>query len=720
MLLGFGISIGILIAGVLLLVYQIKHKATDLQKAVQEHKRKEERITHLNLVLQAIRNVNQLIVREKDRVKLIQQACKSLEETRGYFNVWIALFDENTALLESAEAGLGKDFIPLVNQFKAGRITACGQRALHQPGVVVTKDPASTCHDCPLSASYVGRAGLTLRLEHNGKVYGLISASTDSALCGDENEIRLFQELARDIAFALFSIELEQARTQAEISLRENERFLSSVLDSIQDGISVLDPDLTIVYVNKTIRQWHSDKLPVEGKKCYESYQNRDSPCEPCPSLRAIKTGNMEKDIVQVRGSPAEWIELFSYPIKDPESGNVTSVVEFVRDITEKISAEDQLRQSQERFRKLSSLTFEGILIHNDGVVIDVNESLTKIVGYPRDELIGQNIVNLCVLPQYHSTIAQNILKDFAEPYQVMGIRKDGTLFPVELEARSVKSKEEKYRVVAIRDVTERVKEEKKKEALEAQLRQSQKLESIGTLASGMAHEINNPLTGIINYADLIGSRTDSSQLKEFANAIIKEGNRVTEIVKGLLSFARQDKQGHSRARMQDIISAVLAISGATLRKDQIEIQQKIAPSLPWVNCRSQQIEQVILNLLTNARDALNQRDTSNHEAKVIKISIYRFENDGIRWVRTTIEDNGIGISKDIIDRVFDPFFTTKPREKGTGLGLSVSYGIVREHKGRLMVESKPNQYTRFHLDLRANDDRKLKQCEEGISTERL
>jgi signal transduction histidine kinase len=285
-----------------------------------------------------------------------------------------------------------------------------------------------------------------------------------------------------------------------------------------------------------------------------------------------------------------------------------------------------------------------------------------------------------------------------------MARRKDGTLFPVELETRSVKNEQEKFRVVAIRDITERVKEQKKKEVLEAQLRQSQKLESVGTLASGVAHEINNPLTGIINCADLIGSRTDSVQLKEFANAIVKEGNRVSAIVKGLLSFARQDKQGHSAARMQDIVDGVLAITKATLRKDKIEIQLEIAPNLPQVSCRSQQIQQVILNLLTNARDALNQRHKGSAEEKVIKISIYQYENDGIAWVRTTIKDNGIGIPKDAMDKIFDPFFTTKPRDKGTGLGLSVSYGIVQEHRGKLTAESKPGKYTRFHLDLRAND----------------
>ena len=122
------------------------------------------------------------------------------------------------------------------------------------------------------------------------------------------------------------------------------------------------------------------------------------------------------------------------------------------------------------------------------------------------------------------------------------------------------------------------------------------------------------------------------------------------------------------------------------------------------MRCRSQQIEQVIINLLTNARDALNQRYKGYHEDKLIVIQVHPFERDGFEWVRTTIEDHGAGIQEDLIDRIFDPFFTTKSRTEGTGLGLSVSYGIIKDHQGKLSVESKLGKYTRFHMDLRVNN----------------
>jgi len=254
------------------------------------------------------------------------------------------------------------------------------------------------------------------------------------------------------------------------------------------------------------------------------------------------------------------------------------------------------------------------------------------------------------------------------------------------------------------RNINEHKRVEAEKKELEMWLRQSQKLESIGTLASGVAHEINNPLMGIISYAELIDECIEDESLKEFSRGIIEEGKRVETIVKNLLSFARQDMERHSPALIRDMIEVPLSLLGSVLRKNQINLELDIPDDLPKIRCRSQQVEQVIVNLLTNAKDALNQRYKGYHEDKIIKISVELFEKRGVKWVRTTVEDYGTGISPELQDRIFDPFFTTKTRDDGTGLGLSVSYGIVKEHKGELWVESEEGKYTRFHIDLRAND----------------
>ena len=258
-------------------------------------------------------------------------------------------------------------------------------------------------------------------------------------------------------------------------------------------------------------------------------------------------------------------------------------------------------------------------------------------------------------------------------------------------------------------DITEKM-------ALEEHLQHSQKLEAIGTLASGVAHEINNPLMGMMNYAELANDLVQDPKATEYLKEVGVEGNRIAKIVRTLLSFSRQDKEGHSPADIRDIIDRSLSLIGSVLRKDQITIELNIPDDLPTVKCRSQQIEQVLINLLTNARDALNVRYPDYDENKLIRIRARMFEKDGDEWIRTTVEDHGAGIPEKVVKRIFDPFFTTKSRSEGTGLGLSVSFDIVREHHGALTVESVPNEYTRFHIDLRVNNGWILDTSVKGVA----
>ncbi len=233
------------------------------------------------------------------------------------------------------------------------------------------------------------------------------------------------------------------------------------------------------------------------------------------------------------------------------------------------------------------------------------------------------------------------------------------------------------------------------------QLRHQQRLESIGTLASGVAHEINNPVCGIMNYAQIIAEKPGvDPSVVEFAREIEHAGERVASIVHNLLTFARQDKQVHSPVRLVDIVEGTLSLVRAVLRHDQIVLEVNVSPDLPAVDCCSQQIQQVLMNLLTNARDALNERYPGFHEDKRIQILAGQVERAGRNWVRLTVTDRGFGIPPEIRERIFDPFFTTKPRDKGTGLGLAISHGIVKEHQGVLHMETVMGQGTQFHLDL--------------------
>ena len=178
-------------------------------------------------------------------------------------------------------------------------------------------------------------------------------------------------------------------RKKAEQAMQASERFLACVFDTIRDGISVLDADLTVRSVNSTMKKWYEANLPLEGRKCYQCYHNKDVPCDPCPTIRCMQSGQTECEIVPgLPGSTTEWVELYSYPIKDSDSGRVTGVVEFVRDITEQKRMEKALQQSEQQYRTMFEQAIDSVVLidPDTGKIQEFNDKACQNLGYTRQE----------------------------------------------------------------------------------------------------------------------------------------------------------------------------------------------------------------------------------------------------------------------------------------------------------------------------------------------
>lgn len=419
-------------------------------------------------------------------------------------------------------------------------------------------------------------------------------------------------------------------------------------------------------------------------------------------------TGPDQFTLIRKDGNKIE-VEITTRPVKIKGKRLVLGIA---RDITERVQTEQALQESEEKYRTLFEKSGDANLIIQNEVFVDCNQATVDMLGYAtKEKLLETHPSELS--PEFQpdgkpslekaNEMMQIALENRSHRFEWDHQRANGEVFPVEVLLTDI-SIEEDNRVIHTvwRDLTERVRAEEEKRMLEAHLRQHQKLESVGTLAGGVAHEINNPLTGIMNYAQLIYDRIDPAEerLREFSAGIIEETERVAEIVRNLLTFSRQDQQSHSPARMADIVNGTLTLIRTIIKRDQITLVVDVPDDLPTIKCRSQQIQQVLMNLLTNARDALNERYHEYDPDKIISVKVNLFEKDDRRWLRTTVEDHGLGIPTEIRERIFDPFFTTKDRATGTGLGLSISIGIVRDHHGELTFESVEYQPTRFYLDL--------------------
>jgi signal transduction histidine kinase len=227
-------------------------------------------------------------------------------------------------------------------------------------------------------------------------------------------------------------------------------------------------------------------------------------------------------------------------------------------------------------------------------------------------------------------------------------------------------------------------------------------LAAIGELAAGVAHEVNNPITGIINFAQLLLDDSEKHSLQaQLLTRIINEGERIASIIKNLLSFAREGTQENEPVDMNSVIADTLSLVEHQFKKDGIQISTDFSQNRCPVYGNFHQLQQVILNLLSNSRFALNERYPTTSPDKQILISCRPVtDEDQKSWIQVSIRDQGTGIPQGILERLFDPFFTTKPAGLGTGLGLSISFGIIHDHGGTIKVNSIVHQFTEMLINI--------------------
>jgi len=358
-----------------------------------------------------------------------------------------------------------------------------------------------------------------------------------------------------------------------------------------------------------------------------------------------------------------------------------------------------QLRESEERYRALFEQARDGIGVVrlNDYRLLEANDKFCEILGLRQQDCAGRDIREL-----FPATNGKPELMMMTHNLHTSGESElmvqtpQGKSLPVSISLAPLSTDGEKVMIMSLRDLSLRKRLEAEREEMQRQVYQSSKLASIGELSAGVAHEINNPLNGVINFAQLLKDeekpRSDFEQ--QMIDGIIDEGERIARIVRGLLAFARADTQELRQIHFADSIETSIALFGRQFEKDGIKVEIDLEPNLPPVRADGSRLRQVVVNLISNAHHALKAKDSD--EPKVFRISARRAGEN----VRVEFYDNGVGIKSEDLGKVFDPFFTTRREAGGTGLGLSVSFGIIRDFGGTIRVESEKGKFTRFIIEL--------------------
>jgi PAS domain S-box-containing protein len=386
-------------------------------------------------------------------------------------------------------------------------------------------------------------------------------------------------------------------------------------------------------------------------------------------------------------------------------AGQPVGFIKQVIDTTERKQQQEALQRSEQSYRQLYEqfrVLFEGIpdplLLMAPDLRIDwVNAAAMTAFGSPGAELVGSYCYEV-----FHNRLQPCESCEMPDCFR-LGITHEHQVTTLAGDLWNFRGFPIFDQAGQVRQVLFYCQEVGSRLQAQAEAIRSSQLASLGELAAGVAHEINNPLNGIINYAQMLHNRFSADDRnREITERLLREGSRIAAIVGSLLAFARPQKEAKRPVVLAGVLQDCLTLAGVQLHKQGIVLQLDLPEDLPRVVAMPQQLQQVFLNLISNARYALCEKYPENHTDKILEISGEALKlQDGL-WVRLTFQDYGTGIPDSIRDKVLNPFFTTKPPDCGTGLGLSISHGIIKDHGGKLQLSSVPGLFTVVTIDLPA------------------
>ncbi len=480
---------------------------------------------------------------------------------------------------------------------------------------------------------------------------------------------------------------------KAEEELSGSQLMLRTVLDTIPHHVIWKDRNGTILGCNRAVIEECGN---IVGKTDFETGAAEYAKQYHVDDLEVMEKNqpklNFEEPQTRKDGSTG-WYRSSKVPLHD-KGGRVIGILGTYDDITELKRAEAAVRESERRLRTLAEASFEGICVSENGQILDVNHQFATMFGYERNELIGREIYHL-IAPEWRATITERVRSGEGKRLEHQCLHKNGSTFECEAQSKTLFWNGREVRVSAVRDLTER-------KQLESQLRQSQKMQAFGQLAAGVAHDFNNILTVIQGNVSLLQMGQLSQTEQASANAeIFRAAQRAANLTRQLLTFSRRQPMQPKDLDLNEVVANITKMLRRLIGED-IALETRYAPGGAPIHADPGMLEQILMNLAVNARDAMPKGGRLTVEtAPVTLADTTRFTKHTARpgnFVRLSITDTGCGVAPEHLPHLFEPFFTTKDVGKGTGLGLATVFGIVEQHQGWIEVESQLNQGTTFHI----------------------
>ena len=480
--------------------------------------------------------------------------------------------------------------------------------------------------------------------------------------------------------------------------LNEYGDVYQDLFDHVPCFITVQDKNYKLLRYNREFKETFA---PMPGVFCYQAYKGREEKCPVCPVEQTFQDGEShlsEESGPNKDGTTLHWVVKTS-PIKN-SSGDIVAVMEMCLDITHKKKLEEKLEKSEARYRGIFNNIPNPLFVLDAETleILDCNSSVETVYGYPGNEIINENFLiffNAEERDDYSSMLRHSKIIN-----QAKHLAKGGKELFVNIRISPSEHLDKKSLLVTTSDITQRLE-------IEQQLIQSSKMATLGEMATGVAHELNQPLSVINSASDFFVRKInkdeviESQTLHKLSTKIASNVERATKIINHMREFGRKSDLSFEKVSINEVLKRTCDVLNQQLKVRGIEVIWGLQEDLPMIKADSLRLEQVFINLLLNARDAIEEKlERSENESYGGEINL----KTSCHGDEVTVEicDNGPGIPEPIKNKIFEPFFTSKDVGKGTGLGLSISYGIIRECGGRIQAVSRNNLGTCFVITLPA------------------
>jgi len=492
------------------------------------------------------------------------------------------------------------------------------------------------------------------------------------------------------LALAINQMRKDIREKQDELNKQKDE--YQSLFELAPCYITVQDMDFKLIKYNHDFAEQFG---PKPGDFCYQVYKGRSERCEICPVVKTFEDGKThysEETRTNKDGTRSHWM-VRTAPIRNAQ-GEVTSAMEMSLDITEIKRLAREAKKSEEKYNTIfNNIPNPVFVLDGESLeILDINDSVTATYGFSREEILMHSFLDLFEKNERERYAWE--IKTHNIMNQVRQINKNGEMIYVDIRVSPSDYLGQEVLLVTTSDITKRL-------TAEQQLIQASKMATLGEMATGVAHELNQPLSVIKTASSFIMKKVKRKEpieeeiLNDLAEEVDSHVDRASKIINHMREFGRKSDVRKEKVRVNEPLSRALEIFSEQLKLRQIEVVKEFEEHLPLIEADSNRLEQVFINLLINARDAIEEKwNHGQHRDEVKKILLKTSSHIG--RVTIQVKDSGTGIPESVVDKIFEPFFTTKKVGHGTGLGLSISYGIVQDYEGIIRVETQKGEGANF------------------------